>query len=58
MTTNRIENAKRLAGVSKMVDTALMGGTIGKEEHRLVKRKVKGLELDNLFKAMADYCKK
>lgn len=58
MATNRIENAKRLAGVSKMADTALIGGTISKEEHCCVKRKVKGLELDNLFKAMADYCKK
>lgn len=58
MTTNRIENAKRLADVSKMADTALMGGAINKEEHRRVKRKVKGLELNNLFKAMADYCSK
>ena len=58
MASKRIEHAKHLAGVSKMADTALMGGTISKEEHRRVKRKVKGLELDNLFKAMADYCKK
>lgn len=58
MATNRIENAKRLADVSKMADTALMGGTISKEKHRRVKQKVKGLELDNLFKAMADYCNK
>lgn len=56
MATNKIENAKRLAGVSKMADTALMGGIISKEEHHRVKRKVKGLELDNLFKAIADYC--
>lgn len=58
MATNRIENAKRLAGVSKMADTALMDGAISKEEHRHVKRKVRGLELDNLFKAMTDYCNK
>ena len=56
MATNRIENAKRLADVRKMADTALMGGAINKEEHCRVKRKVQGLELDNMFKAMADYC--
>ena len=56
MVKNRIKYAKRIADVSKMADMALMGGTVSNENHRDIKNKVKGLELDNLFKAMADYC--
>jgi len=56
MAKDRIENAKRIAGVSKMADTSLMGGAITEDEHRKVKRKTKELALDNLFEAMANYC--
>ena len=56
MAKDRIENAKRIAGVSKMADTSLMGGVITEDEHRKVKRKTKELALDNLFEAMANYC--
>ena len=52
MVTNPIENAKHLNDASKMIDLALMGGIITKEEHKKAKQEVRKLELDNLFKAM------
>ncbi len=55
---NRINNAKRLEAISKMADASLTGGFIDKDEHKRIKSKVRELELDNVFKAMADYCKK
>ena len=56
MASNPIENAKRLEAISKMSDVALTGGSISKDEHNSIKSKVRELELDNMFKAMADYC--
>ena len=53
---NVIENAKRLDAVSKMADTSFSGGIIEKDEHTRIKSKVRDLELDNLFRAMADFC--
>lgn len=58
MATNRIEHAKRISAVSKMADSSLLGGIIDKDQHREIKSKARELELDNLFKAMADFCKK
>ena len=52
----RIESAKRLDSASKMADTALSAGVIDKDQHAGIKSMVRKLELDNLFKAMADFC--
>lgn len=56
MANKRLENAKRLEAISKMTDVSLLGGGISEDEHKLVKSKLRELELDNVFKAMADYC--
>ena len=53
---NVIKNAKRLEAVSKMADTSFFGGIIEKDEYIRIKSKVRDLEIDNLFKAMADFC--
>lgn len=53
---NVIENAKRLEAVSKMADTAFSAGIIDEDRHSGIKSRVRGMELDNLFKAMADFC--
>lgn len=53
---NVIENAKGLEAVSKMADTALSAGIIDKDQHTEIKSRARGLELDNLFRAMADFC--
>lgn len=53
---NVIENAKRLEAVSKMADTSFFGGIIEKDEYIRIKSKARDLEIDNLFKAMADFC--
>ena len=53
---NVIENAKRLESISKMADTATFAGIIDKDDHARIKSVVRGLELDNLFEAMADFC--
>lgn len=53
---NVIENAKRLGVVSKMADTSFFGGIIEKDEYNRIKSKVRDLEIDNLFKAMTDFC--
>lgn len=57
MKKNLTENTRRLVGISKMADASLMGGVISKEEHGEIKAKVRELELDNLFAAMASFCK-
>lgn len=57
MAHNVIESARRLSGISKMADESLIGGVISKEEHGEIKAKVRKLELDNLFAAMAFFCK-
>ena len=57
MKKNVTENARRLDGISKMADVSLMGGAISKEEHGEIKAKVRELEFDNLFAAMALFCK-
>ena len=51
-----IENAKRLEAVSGMADTALFAGVMDEDQHAEVKSLARSLELDNLFKAMADFC--
>lgn len=56
MENKRLENAKRLEAISKMTDVSLLGGRISEDEHEFVKSKLRELELDNAFKAMADYC--
>lgn len=56
MKTNRIKQAKRLGDVSRIADTSFLGGIIDKDQHTRIKSKVRELELDNIFKAMADYC--
>lgn len=53
--TNVIENAKRLEAVSKMADAALFAGVINEEQHAGIKSRARELELDNIFKAMADF---
>ena len=53
---NVIENAKRLEAVSKMADTALFAGVINEDQHAEIKGRARRLELDNLLKAMADFC--
>ena len=53
---NVIENAKRLDAISKMADSSFFGGIIDKDENTRIKTMVRELELDNLFKAMADFC--
>lgn len=54
----RIERAKRLTAVSEMADNSLTAGIIDNEQHAEIKGKVRELELDNIFKAMVDYCRK
>lgn len=56
--TNVIENAKRLAAASKMADTALFAGIIDEDQHSGIKSRARDLELENLFRAMASFCKK
>lgn len=56
MKTKRIKQAKRLGDVSRIADTSFYGGIIDKDQHAQIKSKVRELELDNIFKAMADYC--
>ena len=53
---NVIESAKRLEAVSKMADTALYAGVIDKDQHTRIKSRARDLELENLFRAMADFC--
>ena len=53
---NVIKNAKRLEAVSKMADTSFLGGIKEKDEYIRIKSKVRDLEINNLFKAMADFC--
>ena len=53
---NVIENAKRLDAVSKMADTALFAGIIDEDQHARIKSRARDLELENLFRAMADFC--
>lgn len=56
MKTNVLQHAKRLTTISEMADNSLTGGIIDKTQHAKIKERARGLELDNLFKAMADYC--
>jgi len=58
MATNRIEAAKQLSAISKMADSSFMGGKINKDQHAKIKERARGLALENIFKAMADYCNK
>ena len=53
-----MKKVKQLNKISKITDNALMTGGITKEEHREIKKRIKDLELDNLFKAMEAFCKK
>lgn len=55
---NVIENAKHLEAASKMADTALFAGIIDEDQHAKIKSRARDLELENLFKAMASFCKK
>lgn len=55
---NLIENAKRLEAASKMADTALFAGIIDEGQHAGIKSWARELELDNIFRAMASFCKK
>lgn len=56
MKANALQQAKRLTTISEMADNSLMTGEIDKAQHAEIKERARGLELDNLFKAMADYC--
>lgn len=47
-----------LVRVSSMADNAFMLDKISEEEHKDLKGKIRGAELDNLFAAMAAYCSK
>lgn len=58
MANKVIERARRLDGISKMADASLIGGAISKEENGEIKAKVRELELDNLFAAMAFFVSK
>lgn len=55
---NLIENAKRLESASRMADTALFAGIIDEDQHARIKSRARDLELENLFRAMASFCKK
>lgn len=54
--TNVIENAKRLEAASKMADAALFAGIIDEDQHARIKSRARDLELENIFRAMADFC--
>ena len=56
MKSNALQRAKGLTTISEMADNSLTGGHIDKDQHAEIKERARGLELDNLFKAMADYC--
>lgn len=56
-TTNAKETAKRLSEISEMADNSFLGGIIDEDQHREIKSKARDLELDNLFRAMAAFCK-
>ena len=59
MTMKKIkQNLEGLTRVSSMTDNALMLGNITEEEHKDLKGKIRGAELDNIFAAMAAYCSK
>lgn len=47
-----LENAKKIHAVGVVVDTHFRG-----DERRELKAKVRDAERDNLFRAMATYCK-
>lgn len=57
METKVSKNAKRLDDIGRMADASLMAGNLTKDQHGKIKRRVRELELDNLFAAMALYCK-
>lgn len=52
------KNLEGLTRVNSIADNALMLGNITKEEHKDLKGKIRGAELDNIFAAMAAYCSK
>lgn len=52
------QNLEGLTIVSGMADNAFMLGNITEEEHKDLKSKIRGAELDNIFAAMAAYCSK
>ena len=47
-----------LVRVSSMADNAFMLDKISEEEHKDLKSKIRGAELDNIFAAMAAFCSK
>ena len=59
MTTNYYSTrAKNISGLSVLADHANNCGNISEEQHKELKEKVRDAQLDNLFAAMAAYCKK
>lgn len=59
MKTNKIlSNAKNLSSLSNLADLALNGGNIDAEQHQELKGRIKEAQMDNLFAAMAAYCRK
>ena len=55
--SNAKDTAKRLSEISGIADNSFLGGIINKDQHREIKSKARDLELDNLFRAMAAFCK-
>ena len=59
MKTNKIlANAKNLSNLSNLTDLALNSGNIDAEQHQELKGKIREAQLDNIFAAMAAYCRK
>lgn len=59
MKTNKImTTVKNLSNLSNLTDLALYSGNIDAEQHQDIKGKIREAQLDNIFAAMAAYCRK
>lgn len=56
--THYSTTAKKLNEISILADHANNCGNIDKNQHKCLKKKIKGAQLDNVFAAMAAYCTK
>ena len=59
MKTNHYsKTAKGLRDMRTLADNARDCGNIDNDQHKELKKKIRSAQLDNLFAAMAAYCKK
>ena len=59
MKTNHYsKTAKNISNISVLADHASNCGNINEEQHKELKEKTREAQFDNLFAAMAAYCKK